>query len=320
MKSIQLTILLLAGTLLYSCERDAELRNAGLTVSIDAPLATSQSSIDIDQAENIQITAQLTAISSWTVQIVGQSTSLRKTFTGNGDTIDLTWNGSSDVPGLNNETANIYLLTNGGNDTLSLTSVEVSGSYSYSDHGAVIADFVAGQANVAVGYVEPGESILMQKQAFYYDFTGIDASENWFIGTVKFSPYTGDDHFDISSTDPSNVYLNLFVYGTGSTSTNINIDLQEDDNGDGGAFADASDDAWTYGSIVPSWDGWQLVSIKLSEFNRSTQAAFGGSGNGVQEINYIKHFQVVLGSTVPTDTAVAKIAYPIFTEGSPFMP
>lgn len=319
MKALNIYIVTVLSSLsLASCEREDELRNAGLNLDLVTELAASKSTINAANGESMTLTAELSAVTNWEIHLVGQATGLTRTLSGNSDVIEQEWDGASDVPGMNNEAVKAYLILPSESDTLSSTDVNITDGKDYSSTGVLVADFASGDAVVVPGYVEPGEGVTDAQFGYYYEFSGIDNGANWFIGTVKFSPPSGDAHFPISTEDPEEVYLNMFVHGTGSSTTNINIDLQEDDNGDGGNYQDAADDTWGYGSIVPDWTGWKLVSVKLSEFNRSTQAAFGGSGNAVQEVNYIKHMQIVLGTNDPTETATARFAYPIFTIGSPF--
>jgi|GEM_PF-2248819 len=95
--------------------------------------------------------------------------------------------------------------------------------------------------------------------------------------------------------DPSQDYLNFYVFNPLSNSNNsLKIELQEDDNGDN-VYEPDRDDSWCYvqnlSAGVPSEGNnnvqsknhidWQLISIPLNKFKRGNKG-----GDGIFNINY----------------------------------
>lgn len=327
MKTLYIYIIsVLAITIFLSCEREDELRNAGLTYNLIEDIRPNLNIFDPGNGETNYFTGCLDAYNNWEIVIVGKTSNNKKIIKGYSKELNkenTSWNGGADFPNFVSEECDVYFIISANQDTISSTLVEIKSALDYSNKGCIVADFSSGKYTVNGSYMEAGEAVenkVNTNMGSYYSFIGNDLNSNWFIGTIKFQDYTGAIHFETETNNIEDLYFNVFVYGTGENSTAINVEFQEDDADDNnlGVYNDASDDTWGYGPIKPTWNGWKLISFKLSECSRSTQAAYGGSGNGIQEVDRIMYVQFVLGADDSAIPATAKFAFPIFTKGAPF--
>lgn len=139
-----------------------------------------------------------------------------------------------------------------------------------------------------------------------------------------------------SWTDPSQIYLNVYVYGQGTDSkATVNLEFHESDASNPsnsptkkecggntvGAFGHdpCTDDGWV--SAVPvNFTGWRLISVKYSDCTRSVSVPNGGSGDGVQEPTRLARIQVGVVATPAFATANVLFDYPTVSYGAPFDP
>ncbi len=121
--------------------------------------------------------------------------------------------------------------------------------------------------------------------------------------------------------DPNNVWVNLYIYGTGDPNAMVTLDYQETDGtGNPYQYEPAKDDAYV-ATITLSHKGWKLFSFKYSDLPASTDPNFGGSGNKIHEPNLLVSYDLVLlkGSN-PNSPVEVYFDYPIITVGGPFKP
>lgn len=161
-----------------------------------------------------------------------------------------------------------------------------------------------------------------------YHMAGRDANNTYFIEGIRVvasyqkqppSPYYLSTGFP--SLNPDSLYFNVFVYGTGNTTTRGSISVQEDDNKDG-VYTDGtvpSEDSWEYDFEI-DWQGWKLVSARYSDFSLSKDPKYGGSGNGVRQLDRVKQITFNLLSDLPGNMADYYLDYPILTSGESFDP
>jgi hypothetical protein len=124
----------------------------------------------------------------------------------------------------------------------------------------------------------------------------------WYHGGTSFpiKDFVGS----LSTSNADSVYLNFFCKGYGLVNTGVEIALQSSGN--------------TYFHTEPLlWDGWKLVSLKLSELKILAGASAGTNLNDVDGINGCV---MQLGSN-PEKSDEAKSAYDfiILTVGQPFV-
>jgi hypothetical protein len=120
---------------------------------------------------------------------------------------------------------------------------------------------------------------------------------------------------------PDNIWINMYVYGTGDKNAGIELEYQEEDaDGSSTGYQGSDDDAFV-ARILLDHVGWKLVSYKYSDLTPSLNAPFGGSGNHIHEPHRLRSFDMVLLKKVNPDEPVeVYIDFPIITVGGPFNP
>ena len=119
---------------------------------------------------------------------------------------------------------------------------------------------------------------------------------------------------------PDNIWVNIYLWGTGDANTGVEIEYQEDDKYTGPGYDGKKDDAFT-AKLTLDHKGWKLFSFKYSDLAPSLNADFGGSGNKIHEPNRLKSFDlVVVKKNNPDSPIEVYFDYPIITVGGPFNP
>ncbi len=148
---------------------------------------------------------------------------------------------------------------------------------------------------------EPVESIQGQG---YYHLRGDDNS-------VKPSPFfiggMGHDAvvYGLPSISPNEVFLNFYANSNGNTTTKLVVEIA----GFGG-------DLFTK-EIAVNWDGWNLVSVRLSDFSLTTSGTIG-TGEILTPLLESMKFAIHSGGGVAGSIAEINIDYVTFTIGKPF--
>ncbi|MBY0426454.1 MAG: hypothetical protein K2Q22_12510, partial [Cytophagales bacterium] len=170
--------------------------------------------------------------------------------------------------------------------------------------------------------------------SYSYFLEGIDYNFNTYVAgtnTVSLTALAGK----VMSTDPNNVYINMYVYGFGTQNTAMNIVLYELDsltnsknyllryatgyNADGSNYTldQNKNDVWQI--LIPvDWTGWKLVSIKYNQFRKHN--TLGHLGNNKFEPNKLVGMAAELASSPNMVTTKVSVAfdYVTITEGGPF--
>jgi len=149
----------------------------------------------------------------------------------------------------------------------------------------------------------------------YYFIKGLGAQSNFVSGLQYFGPLNPK----LPAT-PDNVWINMYIYGTGDANAGVEIEYQEDDIRTAPGYNGKIDDAFvTY--ITLSHKGWKLFSVKYSDLTPSKNADFGGSGNRIHEPKRLISFDVIaIKKTNPDKPVEIYFDFPIITVGGPFDP
>ncbi len=120
---------------------------------------------------------------------------------------------------------------------------------------------------------------------------------------------------------PDNIWVNMYVYGTGDANSAIELEYQEADfDGTSFGYTPTDDDAFV-AYISLSHKGWKLFSFKYSELTPSLNKDFGGNGNKIHEPNRLKAFDLILTKkSNPNKPVEVYFDFPIITVGGPFDP
>ncbi len=161
-----------------------------------------------------------------------------------------------------------------------------------------------------------------------YRFAGKDGVYNgdgysdYFIGGAGM----GKVGYYALSSDPDQVYFNIYVFGTGDPNSKLVINFNEDDDGNGNADAGNQsenyilyEDEYAYG-IQVSWEGWKLISVKYDDLELSADGAKAKYGNKKKEPHKIAKMGFVLLSTKKGDQANVNFDFPVFTIAQIFNP
>lgn len=169
-----------------------------------------------------------------------------------------------------------------------------------------------------MGSIEGDKLYRMAGQDGIYTGTGYS---DYFIGGggLAKGPYGLD-------SVPSNVYFNIYVYGTGDLNSKLVVNFGEDDNSNG-TFAEGNqsenyavkEDEFTTG-IQVNWTGWKLVSVKYSDLTASADGIKAVNANHKLEPHKVKKVGFVLLSSTKGQKASVRFDFATFTMGKPFNP
>lgn len=160
-----------------------------------------------------------------------------------------------------------------------------------------------------------------------YLMSGIDVSKNGWCGGISHSNMMAIKLKNKCPlvTDPEQLYVNLYIYGTGHPNSAVRVRLYEVDeevnfNNASYVYQRGSNDAWEV-TINVNWIGWKCISKKYGTFTVSKEPTAGGSGNKVKQPHRITGADIALLS-LPDAGASPSVYmdYLVFSEGGVFIP
>jgi len=195
------------------------------------------------------------------------------------------------------------------------SSPHYSKYYAHFNFPTPIPNVTQGIDSVAFDY--NGKIVPSVQGKKYYYMKGLGNQPQFVTGMQ----YYGGGFKGHLSTDPNQVWFNIYIYGTGDANAELQIDFQESDyNGAQLGYQPTEDDAYV-ALITLNHKGWKLFSFPYSYLSHSTDINFGGRGNNKMEPNNISSFDVVLLKKLnPNSPVEVYLDYPIFTIGGPFKP
>lgn len=328
-KLLKNTVLLLgSAAFILSCKQSDQLGPDFVTVSedFDPSSVTITSGDQLTPALNFlpEIDANWGQDASYTVTVTGLESGAMKEFSGISSSFKEKWNGqSSNIYFFRvNEKATVSLKLAGydsifvSTDTILITGLFSFNRKTINDVYYYVVDGFEGNAENPLNQVSPDArdndvdfgitSNLSVEGNSSLRLTGVDANNNGWSGD-RYQSYLGVllkgnvNNLPIDSgIDPADLYVNMFIYGTGAPSTTVEIKLSEIDGGDtlltrkqiSDWIADdvnnespinaADNDAWLYDVLV-TWKGWKLVSIPYSRFRAANDPNNGGGGDRIKE-------------------------------------
>ena len=178
-----------------------------------------------------------------------------------------------------------------------------------------IPHMAQGIDSAAVDY--NGNKVHSVQGLYYYYIKGLGNQSSYVSGLQYYGALIPS-----SSTlpaDPSQVWVNMYIYGTGDANNSVDLEYQEADAGHT-TYTANQDDAWV-AHLTLDHKGWKLFSIKYSDLVITSNTLFGGSGNHVMEPNRIASWDIVLiKKSNPNSPVEVYFDYPIITKGGPFIP
>ncbi|HXA01923.1 MAG TPA: hypothetical protein VNW99_08045 [Cytophagaceae bacterium] len=306
--------------------------------------------VNFNTPDSISFHATFSDSVSWTITLTQATTGAMKVITGLSKSIDQTnavWNCSS---------SNIYFFrrsfTTGsdpvkavisflGSDITLSTTVYIynvfiyngktingvkytllddfdgGGVSTYALTGSVYPD--PGDANVVLGFDSVNKVESGPSTGNSYRMKGTDSNNNSYLGgmnTITLDALSGI----VAVTDPNDLYINLYIYGSGKANSALEVKVYELDTVRGGTYTQYNNDGWI-NDIIIDWTGWKLVSLKYSNFQRARDPLFGGAGNGIKQPDKLCGMAVSLLSQPVVGADVdLNFDYVILSQHGPFTP
>ncbi|MCU0428745.1 MAG: hypothetical protein MUF42_02125 [Cytophagaceae bacterium] len=322
------------------------------------------------RVEKCTINAEFSHKVSWTLTFKGNKTGAVMTYTGASDAINssvLLWNGvHKDLYFFKKEDVTVTL-TFFGSEIVKTGKVFIKGTRNYAENpmnvylakgdsngyekflagntlnnfGSFGAQFTFEQVAATTRRVIDTSIALEGNKVF--QINGSDGG-GFFIGGMQHrrkrtAPGIEPYFFDKAgwTPDPSKIYYNIFVYGTGQANARMNLEFHEADlssnsikpisaaqcaSGGAAAIDEHSpcfDDAYI-AVIDISHTGWKMFSVRYSDMTKSAVANNGNNGNGVMEPNRVHRIQIGVNTTPNNNSVNAIWDFPIITYGGPFDP
>jgi len=371
-KITTLTLLIIS---FASCKRDYADSPAKAPTNISASSSFTSSAFASSGIANFPLlifpnfTATFSETVTWKIELVGQTSHATKTLSGTSSFLDAsnsTWYGNHD--GLyffetgEMVTANLIISGKAGvfatttltiteevdNKTATPTFMLVNPYSNFESTGGFSAQFsvfVNGGPDQPV-YMPQSDTIAAPEGKQYMHLEGTSKEANgFFVGGLqsRMNPSANAYFFPTTWTDPTKIYLNIYVRGIDQLPTNnfpyamLNFECHEDDNLNLSTvtncsyyankpastgkdnFCPSSEDSWVF-KIPIRHTGWQLFSCKYSDLLPSEDFANGGFGNRKLEPQKVCRVQFGMVSSPPFNRVAADIDFACFTYGAPFDP
>ena len=313
---------------------------------------------------NPVFTATFSETVTWKIELTGQTSQATKTLSGTSSFLDATnatWFGNHD--GLyffeKGETVTANLIISGKPGVFATTSVIideekdtktttptfmlVNPHSNFETVGAFpnqFSVFVNGGPDQPV-YTPQSDTIGSPEGKKYMHLEGTSREANgFFVGGLQCRKLY---FFPATWTDPTKIYLNVYVRGIDQLPGNnlpyavLNFECHEDDNKNMSTaancsyyankppstgkdnFCPSSEDSWVF-KIPVRHIGWQLFSCKYSDLLPSEDFANGGFGNRKLEPQKVSRVQFGMVSSPPFNRVAIDLDYACFTYGAPFDP
>jgi hypothetical protein len=351
-----LLLILIGSITLLSCKRkEVDFLGPGYisapegfgVTSFTATTATP-SSVDFT-SDKVIFDATFTHTVTWTLTITGQKSGAVKIYRGVSNGLNIEWKGDQgeitffrtgepvsatlSFFGSNLNPTNTIVITKapdyttcgqfpmyGDFENRSKVEPSYGPPIKYSDYYASfnfpdpIPNVQQGVDSMAIDY--KGNKVPAVQGEKYYFIKGKGNQSNFVSGIQYFGPRS----ITLPNT-PDDVWVNIYIYGTGDANGEVQLEYQESDINRGlpGYQGDTDDAFVAYISL--NHKGWKLFSFRYSELTPSKNLNFGGSGNHIPEPHRLVSFNVILiKKSLPESPVEVYFDYPIITVGGPFKP
>ena len=334
--------LMLSAACFVSCERDVDENKITLTdiyadFEIKENLDVTRTSIDFEQGENTNFTAEFSKPVIWELSITGKKSGAQKIITGfskelNAETA--VWDGSTTTFPMfkSGEDCSVELNVPSEDTTLVLTESngdlkDITVKKAKVDNGVIITDFESGN-NYRDGwdwFFQSGVSFFNLKSSkkaaqgsYYYKMFG-ECNWDWLIGMINIPATAFENNSFGLSDDPNNLYFNVLL-NVQEPNARLLIRFKEDDNNDG-VFDIETEDEYSI-TITDTEEGWQQISVKYSDLVVVDENgnAIIPNGNRVHNPDLLNIIDVLLLADPETGYSRVDMDYMIFTENEPLKP
>jgi hypothetical protein len=343
-------IYLILSLVLLSCKKYKEKHNNVTTFT------ASSNTVDFSSAGRVDFNASFSHSTNWTLTITGEQSGAVSTFTGTSSSFqNIEWKGYSDNQSyfMQNEKA-IAVLTFDGRPSGAILMITITNVPEFKTNGcfASYGDFET--PSKVIGYIDAGgmthysyywaefnfpmpianetqgiDSIAIDRNGSkidavqgnnYYYIKGVGAQPEFVSGLQYYAQFVPTISTTIPA-DPSRVWVNFYLYGSGDENAEVDVEYQEADADGSTPYYQGSDDDTWVAHITLKHKGWKLFSVRYSDLIVSSNAALGGSGNHIMEPNKIVSFSTELLKKTNSNAVVEMyFDYPIITVDGPFKP
>jgi len=313
-----------------ACDRDLDPEGPSLfdrfaPLEVFDSLQVSAATVDFSSGQSVSFTAEFNKSVDWVITITGQESGgiyEIKRFERFVEPENATWSGNTTIlPLFRVEPCMVVLSVPEEPDFGDTLFVDITGTLAY--EGLLVTDFEepAGPA-IELGDFEfelansgrRSDTIAAQGD-FFYRLAGIDnatggPTDNFFVGLTRiFASINNVTYFDVPTTVPENLYLNLFVRGRPDGLTRVTLGLLIDGN-DSGVFEEGPDPIKTV-EFDPTYEGWRLQSF--------TAAEMGVTQDDLEKVVGIQALLVSLNNLQPDPRVEVgfEMDYLIFTQNIP---
>ncbi len=298
-----------------------ELGAASDSFSITTAFSADQTTVDFT-TDVVRFWAVFNEKVTWTITITGDDSGAEYMLSGTGTEIDsalVQWDGSTENQILFRNESCTAVLTVLASDSIWSLPINIIERKEYGTLWQDFEDPLPGTwypASSDVGDVmNTGiETFPTPDGTSVFALSGTDNNESYYIGNVGENLQTTGSPFNTGTTDPDELYFNVFIYGYGaSNKAKLEFQFTEDDNGDGFPGWSTEDNyILTFEADQLTYEGWKLHSIRYSDIvNQYTV------GNQIQQPDKIIALAILLTSVPQGNTVSAKIDHPVFTVGEP---
>ncbi|MEM9897657.1 MAG: hypothetical protein AAF789_14955, partial [Bacteroidota bacterium] len=256
-------------------------------------LQVSDTIVDFSAGETVSFTAGFNKNVPWLLTITGQTTGAVKTITDFNSKLDQnnsTWDGgTTELPLFTNEVCMVVLSVPEEPEFGDTLMVQVTGTKPLIQ-GTVVADFDTFIVNgIELGDFEfeltpesgMNNDITPAQGTHFFRLAGTDnedpnsSTNNFFVGLARIFPTNVSPdltYFELPTTVPEQLFINLFINGRNSPYTRITLGLIVDSN-NSGMFEDIPNSPdMIYGvEFDPFYEGWRLESFRISDFLSGTE-------------------------------------------------
>lgn len=320
-------LLCLFSTVLLSCRKEDEefigptLAAATSNFTLTTGFTATPDPVDFS-TEVVKFHAEFNETVTWTITITGSSSGAEFVMNGTANQLDssiVQWDGS---------TSNQILFRN---EACTAVLTVLAGEQSWSapilinvrkEYGTLWSDFETPLPPTWYpASVDPGDAMTATIQSFQTPdgtsvlaLEGNDVNASYYIGNVGENRQSLGTPFNTGTTDPSQLYFNVFIYGFGSgNKAKLEFQFTEDDDGNGFPGWGVEDNyILTFEAEALAYDGWKLHSVKYSSITNQYSV-----GNQIQQPDKILALGILLSSVPQGNMVSAKIDYPVFTIGEP---
>ncbi|MGB6036218.1 MAG: hypothetical protein WBG42_08115 [Cryomorphaceae bacterium] len=313
-----------------SCDRDLEPEGPSLfdrfaPLEVFDSLQASRATVDFSVGQSVSFTAEFNKSIEWVITITGQESGGIQTITAFDRFVEpanATWRGNTtELPLFRVEPCMVVLSVPEEPDFGDTLFVDVTGTIAY--EGLLVTDFEENPGpNIQLGDFEfelqnSGrlDDTTAAQGDFFYRLAGTDnatggPTDNFFVGLARiFAPIAGDTYYQVPTTVPENLYLNLFVRGRPEGLTRVVLGLIIDTN-DSGDYTDGVDQIRSL-EFDPTYEGWRLQSFLASDM--------GASQDDLSKVVGIEIVLISLNNLQPTprEQVGFEVDYLIFTQNLP---